>query len=620
MPTSASDNDADLPLALGQAALIVLAVLAVYIPAMRAGFVWDDDTSLLKNIGVEEHGLLQIWFSTNLVNYWPVTWTSFWLEHELWGFRPTGYHVNNVLVHAASSLLVWRVLLRLQVPGAWLAALVFAVHPVNVESVAWISQRKNVLSMLFYVSAVLCYLRFDSREGRRWYWFAVVAFVLSMLSKGAAAAFPVVLLLLAWWQRDRITRRDLLRTVPFFLVTAVMAATEIWFQQNRAIRDTVIRDAGFFERLAASGWIVWFYLYKAMLPFNLMFVYPQWEVDPGDWLSYVPGVLLLVVLGVCWWSRKSWGRPPLFALSYFVVTLGPILGFIDFYYLRFSLVGDHYQYFSMAAIIALAVGFLSQTIERNAADYRPLSRIGAALLVVVLGCLSWRQAGIYTDEATLWDDTLRKNPDSWIAWNNRGTIFRKQGHRQFALQYFHRAHELSPSNPRFCANIAEEYLVQSHFYEAQRYYRLALRHAPNYWQAHNGLAAVLAELEQFDEAIEYIKRAIAAAPSDAPSLPTLHYNHASFLRDHERLDESVAAFERALELDPENIAVLNNLATVLLSLDRVEETTGHLRKALSVEPYNAMLHLNLGIALEKQGLMEEAQEHFKKAQLFGKAR
>jgi len=578
-----------------QAALLPLVTLLVYIPAMQAGFVWDDDTTLLENIVFEKNGLYRAWLTTEFVSYWPITWTSYWLEHELWGFRPTGYHVVNVLVHATSSLLLWRVLLRLNIPGAWFVALVFAVHPVNVASVAWITQRKNVLSMLFYLTTLLCYLRFGSTKNARWYWMAVVAFGFSMLSKGSSATLPVVLLLMAWWQRGCISRRDVLRSVPFFLVTALMSATEIWFQANRAIREDIIRDAGFFERLAASGWIVWFYLHKALLPINLAFVYPLWKVDPYNWLSYVPGVMLVVMLGVCWRSRNEWGRPPLFALSYFVVTLAPILGFVDIYYMRYSLVADQYQYLSIIGVLTLAVGGLMRTANRLAADNRLPITCAAALIVVLLGTLSWQQAATYKDEETLWADTLRKNPQSMLALVSRGVVYSKQGRREIALQYYFRAMELHPHVPLIPFKIAEEFRTQNRFDEALRYYRQALSQAPGYWEVHSGLATLLAELDRLDEAIEHMQQAVAARPENS----MLHYNHANFLRERGRLDESVIAYQHALELEPDKVAVLNNLARVLISLGRVKAAIGHLKKAVSIEPNNAMLHRNLRFALEQ---------------------
>jgi hypothetical protein len=367
---------------------LVALTLLVYITAILSGFVWDDDTHLIDNMVLKEYGLYRSWFTSEQFNYWPVTWTSYWLEYQLWGLNPTGYHAVNVLVHAANALLIWRILIQLNVPGAWMAAVVFAVHPVNVESVAWISQQKNTLSMFFFLLSLLWYLRFDYSGHRGLYWTAVSLFVLAMLSKGAVATLPVVLLMCVWWLRKTISHRDLLGSLPFFAVSALMSIVEIWFQYVRAIGGDIVRDDSFFARLAGAGWVVWFYLYKALLPLNLSFIYPRWEIDPTNWLSYIPGLVLIGLLWLCWRFRQSWGQAVLFALGYFVVTLGPVLGFFNIYFMKYSFVADHYQYVSIIGIIALLVAVGCRVLKQLGRGGARLVYVGATAVLVVLGLLT----------------------------------------------------------------------------------------------------------------------------------------------------------------------------------------------------------------------------------------
>ena len=294
--------------------------------------------------------------------------------------RPAGYHVTNLILHAAEALLIWVILRKLSIPGAFLAAAIFAVHPVNVESVAWIAQRKNTMAMLFFLLSILWYLKtvipaasvgmpqvrshggpweretFSSfiRHPSSlyfWYWLSLTAFVLAMLSKGSVVVLPVLLLGIIWWLRP-VTIRDMLRTAPFFAVAAALAAVNVWFQTHGS--GEVLRTASFTERLLGAGGVVWFYLYKALLPLDLDFVYPQWHIKAGNPLWWLPLLAAFAVTAVLWRYRTSWSRPLLFAWGFFCVALAPVMGFTDVGFMKYSLVADHYQHIAVIGLIALA--------------------------------------------------------------------------------------------------------------------------------------------------------------------------------------------------------------------------------------------------------------------------
>ena len=405
-----------------RAGVIFLMTLAVYIPAMQAGFIWDDTLFLTENPLIKaEDGLYRFWFTTEPPDYFPLVSTSLWLEWRLWGMNPTGYHVVNIVWHAISAVLTWLVLRRLKIPGAWLAALLFAIHPVNVESVAWITERKNTQPMVFYLLTILLYLRFESDGRQRWYILSVLAFLLALLSKTSVVMLPFVLLGCAWWQRGRIAQKDLLRTVPFFVMAGVLGLVTVWYQSN-AIGGDIIRSGGFLPRLAGAGWAVWFYLYKAIIPYKLNFIYPRWNIDASSISSYLPGLILIVCLGVFWWYRRSWGRAPLFALGYFVVTLFPVLGFFDINFMRFSLVTDHWQYTSIVGIIALVVGSAVWLSKRWQSQLRYLAAGVGVIVVCLFSLLTWTRCYAFKDLEALWRDTISKNPQAWLAHSNLGSL------------------------------------------------------------------------------------------------------------------------------------------------------------------------------------------------------
>ena len=449
--------------------LLVGAVIIAYQPVWHAGFIWDDDNFLFNNPLIKQaNGLYQFWFTTKAPDYFPLTSTTLWLEWRLWGTNPFGYHIVNVLLHALSAVLIWRVLARLKIPGAWLAAALFAVHPVNVESVAWITERKNTLAMLFYVTTFLFYLRFEDTNRWRWYGIALGSFVLALLSKTAVAPLPIVLLGLAWWQRDKISSRDVRLVLPFFGVAVLMGLITIWFQSHNAIGSEVVRADSLWSRLAVAGCAVWFYLYKALLPVNLIFVYPKWQIDATNLLSYVPGLLVLALAAIFLRYRKGWGKAWLFGLGYFVVMLLPVLGFINIYFMQYSLVADHWQYFAIIGPIGLAAAGITWVAGRLGKKSVFLVPVFSVILLLILGVLTWRQTFNYSDAETLWKMTIARNPICWMAHDNLGNIFKEKGQIYEAVNQYQEAIRLNP-------DYAGAYYNRGIAYTKLGQYQLAIR-------------------------------------------------------------------------------------------------------------------------------------------------
>jgi protein O-mannosyl-transferase len=634
--------------------VLLVAVTAIaYLPVWRAGFIWDDDTFVWRNPLIQSHGgLSRLWFTTAAQDYFPLTSTTLWLEWRLWGANPLGYHLVNVLLHALSAVLVWRVLERLKVPGAALAAAIFAVHPVNVESVAWITERKNTLAMVFYLLSLLLYLRAeDGRKARTagresqgglgpssifhapsslLYSLSLVAFACALLSKTAVAPLPVVLLGLAWWRRGRLGLREVARTIPFFGIAAAAGLVGLWFQYHRAIGASMldVRSDSFWSRLAGAGWALWFYLYKALLPVHLSFVYPRWRIDATQVGSYVPGALVLAALLVCWRYRSGWGKAALLGLGYFVLMLLPVLGFLNIYFMRYSLVADHWQYFAIIGPIALAAAGITAALEKfdgrqcevlapGSASPPPSpclmgkrrsvrrATVGGAL-VLVLGVLTWREALTYRDLRSLWTASVARNPSAGLAHNNLGTLLLTEGQVDEALDHLRQAVILEPNAADVQSNLGAALLRRGLMDEAMVHLRQAVKLQPDSALAHSNLGNALSQQGHREEALAHLQEAARLQPG----LASAHYNLGLALLQTGRADEAIVEFRRVLALEPAFAEAHMSLGNVLLAKGQGSEALDHLQKALELQPTLAAGRLSLANALVQQGRAEEAIAQF----------
>jgi tetratricopeptide (TPR) repeat protein len=430
-----------------------------------------------------------------------------------------GYHLVNVLLHVCNSVLVWRILRRLGIPGAALAAAIFALHPVTVESVAWITELKNTLSLAFFLAAVLSYLTFEDARRARWYWLAVAAFAAAILSKTAAVPLPLVLLGLAWWRRKRLGWADVRRITVFFVLALALGLLAVWFQAHQELDIRSVRQDNFLSRLAGAGWAVCFYFYKAVFPLNLDFIYPRWRIDSARLLSWLPDLLIVLVFATCWRYRQRWGKAGVFALGYFVVMLLPVLGFLNIYFMRYSLVADRWQYFALIGPAGLAAAALTLGLPKFA--LRPL----AGLLLCGLGLLTWRQCATYANAETLWRTTLSENPGAYIVSYNLGCVLLQEGKADEAINSLQRAVALQPD-------------------AAEAFYNL-------------GCAWALKG--QPDKAAQYLQRAVELQPRHAKAWSNLA-NVQSMLGE---TVQAIASYRRALSIEPDMVQACNNLAWVL---------------------------------------------------------
>lgn len=527
--------------------LLIVTVLAIYSPVLGGGFIWDDDTHLYNNLLVQPHGLYRSWLTTDQHNYWPVTWTALWFQWQWWGMNPFGYHVVTVLLHAGCALMLWRVLRQLDIPGAWISAMLFAVHPVNVETAAWITQQKNLLSMLFATITVLLYLR-SMKEGRReLYAIALVTFMLSLLAKTMTVMIPCALVGCAWWVRRRLSLRDIASALPFFAMALAMSLAEIWFQYNRALAMDVRVDSPL-ARLVGSGHAILFYLSKIFLPLNLSFVYADRHFDPTAPVEYLPLLLVTAVALIVFFNKNTWGRPILFGLGYYVVTLLPVVGFLNIYFMRYSWVSDHWQYASIIGPIALVVGLLAHVCRTTLqAHARPMA-LCAGVAIVLLGQQSFERAAVFRDSETLWHDTLVNNPAAWMARNNLATDLLAAGHLDEAIDQLSLALETYPEGVNVRLNLAQAWATAGHPEKGVPFLKAALEFEPKNPDIFYELGRMYLLQLQDVTAADFFRQSLAIQPNSADThvglgIALLHLNQ------HE---PASAEFHHALDVDPQN--------------------------------------------------------------------
>lgn len=437
---------------------IVIAVLVTvaYLPVFQAGFIWDDDDYLVNNLLLRSlGGLGSIWFEPGATpQYYPMVFTLFWAQFQLWGLNPFGYHLVNILLHAANAILLWACLRRFHVPAAFWGALLFSLHPVQVESVAWVTELKNVLSLFFSLLSLLAYFRHrdavasaapDAKK-RLFYGASLVLFLLSLFSKTVSGSLPATILVLIWWQNGRIGKRDVVSLIPFFALAVALGSLTAHLEVSHVLAKGPEWDFSVVDRILIAGRAVWFYAGKLAWPHPLMFNYPRWEIDASIWWQYLFPAALAGTLAGLWRLRGSIGRGPLAAVLFFVGTLFPALGFFNVYPMRYSFVADHFQYAASIGVLVLMVASLEVFLSGRGVAAAGRNAL-FSILVTVAASLTWSQGQVYRDRMTLFSDTISKNPDSWLSYANRGRDHALAGRNDLALADLDRALALNPDEP-----------------------------------------------------------------------------------------------------------------------------------------------------------------------------
>ena len=601
------------------AALVIIVITAIaYLPAFRAGWIWDDPQYILNNHMLRDlPGLFDIWFHpTSIPQWYPLVHTSFWIEYQWFGPNPTVFHTTNIVLHTISALLLWRLLARLNVAGAWLCAAIFAVHPVHVESVAWVTERKNVLSLLFYLCAMRVYLLHAidiespvavRRHLRKRYAIALLLFICALASKTVTSTLPAAILVIIWWKRGRITRRDVLPLIPFFLIGLTMSAVTGYLEHTHVGADgtrIVELNLNPIQRIFIASRAIWFYAAKLLLPINLAFIYPRWDsIDraaPWLWTFTIALVAILITLIRL---RHRTGRGTISAVLLFCGTLVPALGFVNVYPMRFSFVADHFQYHASIYLIALCAAIIWRFIGR----VQPY--VVSAALIIPLMISTYMQSQIYFNAETLWRDTLGKNDRSWMVYTNLANALRDTNRMDEADPMYLKALELDPKIHDTHANAGNVYGRHGQYDRAIAEFAEALRINPDFAPAYFGWGVVLEEQKKPDEAIEKFRQAIAKSP---------HYWGANFRLGQllEQRGERVEAIERyrqALAANPEFAPARFRLGALLSELGQYDEALGNLFAAVQLDPMNHEAWTAFGNAQLATGHTADAQQSFAQA-------
>jgi protein O-mannosyl-transferase len=581
-------------------ALIAATILA-YLPAIGGGVLWDDDAHITKPALESLHGLWRIWFDLSATQqYYPLLHSAFWLEHRFWGDATLGYHLVNILLHGVSACLVVLIARRLTLPGAWLAGYVFALHPVCVEGVAWISEQKSTLSGVLCLASALVYLKFDQSRRKLDYVLALGLFITALASKTVTATLPGALLVILWWRRGTLAWKvDVLPLAPWFAIGAAAGLFTAQVEREYIGAHGAVFDISLADRFLIAGRALWFYAAKLVWPVNLSFIYPRWKIDAAVWWQWLfPAGALLVAAGLAWFARRN--RGPLAALLLFAGMLFPALGFLNVYPFRYSFVADHFQYLASLGLIVPLCALLATAARR-------VPKSAVALLPLVLAALTFHQTREYRDAETLYRETLVRNPDCWMAHNNLGGLYAKlPGRVPDAIAEYEAALRIEPNVVEAETSLGNTlWNIPGREEEALAHLEKALRIDPNFAVAHYNLGVALADIPgRAPDAVGQYETAIR----DGFDTPQIRVNLGSALALLPgRGSEAMEQFEEALRLDPGSAEAETDFAIALArDPDHLPDAAAHFEKALKIRPNYPEAHSNFGNALERMGRVEDA--------------
>ncbi|MDB4793726.1 tetratricopeptide repeat protein [Methylacidiphilales bacterium] len=584
--------------------LIIGAGVWIFWPAVHGEWLWDDELLIASNVVVHDPaGLWKIWFEpSQLFDYFPLKVSVEWLEWHLWQDNKFGYHFTNIVLHIVSALLVWRLLSKFGLRLAWLGGLLFLIDPVQVESVAWIAELKNTLSMPPFLLAMCSFIDYENHRRRKDYFLALGFFLVAMLCKTTMVTFPIVILLYIWWKRGRIKSKDLEASAPFFAISLGLGLVTISFLHQHAIGRYSIDLGDFPTRMALIGLSIAFYFSKCFWPVEVLPIYPKWTVNPSSPLQFLPWLVLGGVMYWLWTKRADWGRHVLLGLGFFLITLLPFAGMTAASYMYTTWVMDHILYIPLMGLIGLVVAAMGQIEDRLSRSIRPFAIGGVAVIMALLAWESHGYAGKYATNLLLWSYTIEHNPDAWLAHNNLGFALVQAGHINEGIAQDKEALRLLPDYADAHHNLGHAYFIAGRFDEAIEQDKEALKINPDDDAVHINLGVTLSHAHRLPEAVEQFREVVRIQPNDA----TAHRNLGTILFQVDQIPEALAECQKAIEINPNDALAHSNLGTILTRDHRPQEALKEFQTAVKIDPNDSSCRQNLGSADLDAGLIQDA--------------
>ena len=609
---------------LWKGALVALATLFSHWQAIGGGFIWDDDAHVTRAGLRSLQGLWDIWFKLGATQqYYPLVHSTFWFEQALWGDNAVLYHIANIVFHTLVVFMLVAVLKRLEMPGAWVAGFIFALHPVHVESVAWVTEQKNTISAFFYLLAAFYYLKFDDKRERKDYGYAILFFIIALLCKTVTATLPAALLVVFWWKRGKLSlKNDVVPLIPWFALGIAGGIFTAWVEKvyigaqgadyQSAVQLTVL------TRCLLAGHVILFYLSKLLWPTNLIFIYQHWSINASNYVDYtytlgvIVGLVLLVRYALTGGNRKSYdtfSRAPLAGFLFFAGTLFPVLGFANVYPFMFSYVADHFQYLASIGIIVPAAAIITLSIDKLSAENKAIGSAVGGVSLALLGFLSWNQCSMYRDGETLYRVTISRNPSCWMAHNNLGAIMLGQGKVPEATEEFAEALKIRPNYPDARSNMCSVMLRTGRIQEALEQGQEAVRLRPTSPENYNNLGIALFNLGRVAESVTMYQNALKLRPS----YPEVLNNLGNAFTQLNRNEEALKCYQAAIQAQPNFPDGYANLGLLLLNHGNVNQGVPLYEQVIKMQPNVARYHQMLGVGYTAQGKMADAINQYQEA-------
>ncbi|MBF0280624.1 MAG: tetratricopeptide repeat protein [SAR324 cluster bacterium] len=578
---------------------LVVLTLFLYFPTFYGEFIWDDYFVLVNDpLMTAPDGLQKIWFDPGNSgwNYWPLTRSIFWVQRQLWGLNPLGYHLFNVFMHLLNAAILWIMLAQFRVRGAWLIGLLFAIHPIHAASVAWISEIKNTFSGFFFLISFWCFLLFEQKKKWHWYGYSLIFFLFALLSKTATVMLPVLLIVVGVWFRKRWQKPDVFSLSPFFILAVGSGFISIWFESRYIGARTMGLAQGVLERILVASHVPFFYLEQLLFPRSYLATYPKWNINPAKGVLYLSLISWIIIACLVFRKYQTWGKPVFAGLASFLVTALPVLGIINLAGFSITFVWLHLMYLpSIPILIFIVLGmlrfydYLHQSLQFK---FQGIFLGSVTVFYAALGSLTWHQVQIYQNEETLWEDTLQKTQSSWMAFHNMGIVHRQNSRNQQAIEHFNNALKIDPERASTFYHRGEAYSSLGEYERASEDYKKAIQLNPGKAEYYSGQGSAYRHLLRYEQAIKSFERSIALDPGN----PKYYNNRANVYFVLKKYELALSDYQQAIQLNFEYSDAYQNRAKAYIDLHEFEKAIDDLNFVIQIGAADAKTYNTRGAA------------------------